>query len=322
MGRDIAAQAALSRNYLFLTIASCAIATLGLIGNSVAVIIGAMIIAPLISPIQAFAFGALAGDPAVVRRSLVTAGAGALIAVLVSSALALVTGIATYGSEIAARTRPTLLDLAIAVAAGAVTGFAQVRPGIANTVAGTSIAVALMPPLCVVGISLAGGQWSWAQGAALLFGTNFLGIALACMIVYLVAGGIERHSRLGIVTTALCTAALLIPLSASSIEIVRESRIEAAIRRELLANTVTFRRVSLIAAHFDWYVNPVAVRLDVSSDRPVSPSQVHDLEQFVRRRTGRTVSMTINVSRYDTVTDAAASQATPQPATPNVPTQP
>jgi uncharacterized hydrophobic protein (TIGR00271 family) len=146
---DASADAALSQSYIVLTVASCAIATLGLIENSVAVIIGAMIVAPLITPIQAFALAALGGDAPVVRRALVTAGVGALVAVVVSSALAVVTAIPAYGSEIVARTRPTLLDLAIAVAAGAVTGFARLRPGIANTVAGTAIAVALMPPLCV-----------------------------------------------------------------------------------------------------------------------------------------------------------------------------
>jgi uncharacterized membrane protein len=120
---DASADAALSQSYVVLTIASCAIATLGLIENSVAGIIGAMIVAPLITPIQAFALAALDGDAPVVRRALVTAGVGALLAVVVSSALAVVTAIPTYGSEIVARTRPTLLDLAIAVAAGAVTGF-------------------------------------------------------------------------------------------------------------------------------------------------------------------------------------------------------
>lgn len=322
MEREIQEQAGLSENYIVLTLASCTIATLGLIENSVAVIIGAMIVAPLILPIQAFAFGALDGDPGLVRRALSTAAAGALVAVGTSAALALITGIATYGTEITARTRPSLLDLGIAVAAGAVTGFAQARPGIANTVAGTAIAVALMPPLCVVGIALARAQWSWAQGAALLFGTNFLGIAIACMVVYMVEGRVRRRSKTGLITTALCATALVVPLSASSIEIVRESKIEAAIRRDLVTNTVTFRRVRLVAAHFDWYVHPVGVRLDVTSDHPISPGQVTDLERFVQSRTGRAVSMTINVSRYEAVTDEAASQATPQPVTPNVPMQP
>ncbi len=295
---------ALSLNFVVLIVASCAIATLGLIENSVAVIIGGMIVAPLISPIQAFAYGALGGEAALVRRSLTTAGVGVLIAIGISAALGAAISLPTTASEILSRTRPTLLDLVIAIAAGGVAGFAQVRPAIGNTIAGTAIAVALMPPLCVVGLSLSARQWSQAQGAGMLFGTNFLGIALACMVVYIVDGRLERHSRLTLTTTAIVTLALLFPLGASFFELVRESRIEAAVRHELVANTVTFRQVHLLAAAFDWYVKPVSVQLEVSSEKPISPSQVRDLEAFVSRRTGQAVHLLIRVSRYETVTDS------------------
>ncbi len=302
----VAGGATLTTNFVVLTVASCAIATLGLVENSVAVIIGAMIVAPLITPIQAFAYASLAGDAVLVRRSLLTAGVGVAIAIAVSAMLALIIRLPASGSEILARTRPTVLDLGIAVAAGGVAGFAQVRPSIGNTIAGTAIAVALMPPLCVVGLALAGGQWSWAQGASILFGTNFLGIALSCMIVYVVEGHIEKHNRFALITTGIVTAALLFPLGASFYEIVREARIESLIRRELLTNTVTFRHVRLLGAHFDWYIKPVPVRLDVSSEQPISSSQVADLQAFVARRTGQGVALTIRVSRYDTVTDSSS----------------
>lgn len=297
--------ATLSLNFVVLTVASCAIATLGLLQNSVAVIIGGMIVAPLISPIQAFAFGALGGEATLVRRSTATATVGVLIAVVVSTALGAASHLPTGGSEILSRTRPTLLDLAIAIVAGGVAGFAQVRPAIGNAIAGTAIAVALMPPLCVVGLTISGHQWSLAKGATMLFGTNFLGIALACMVVYIIDGRFERHNRFALATTAVVTAALLFPLGASFFEIVRESRIEAAVRNELVANTVTFRQIHLIGAHFDWYVKPVIVRLDVSAEKPVSPSQVRDLEAFVNRRTGTAVQLIIRVSRYETVTDSS-----------------
>ncbi|MBC5810984.1 MAG: DUF389 domain-containing protein [Candidatus Eremiobacteraeota bacterium] len=282
--------------------ASCAIATLGLVENSVAVIIGAMIVAPLITPIQAFAYASLAGDAVLVRRSLLTASAGAATAIAVSALLGLLIRLPASGSEILARTRPTVLDLGIAVAAGGIAGFAQVRPAIGNTVAGTAIAVALMPPLCVVGLALAAGQWSWAQGAGMLFGTNFLGIALSCMIVYVIGGHVAKHNRFALITTGIVTAALIVPLSASFYEIVREARIESLIRSELVTNTVVFRHVRLLEAHFDWYTKPVAVQLDVSSEQPVSSSQVADLQAFVARRTGQRVALTIRVTRYDTVT--------------------
>ena len=301
---DARDQATLSRNYVVLTIASCLIATLGLVENSVAVIIGAMIVAPLIGPIQAFAFAALDGDSLLVRRSLTTASAGALIAIATSAALGAVIAFPSYGSEVLGRTRPTLLDLAIAVAAGGIAGYAKIRPAIASTIAGTAIAVALMPPLCVVGLALAGAHWSWAEGAALLFGTNFLGIALACMAVYVLAGEVVGRNRIALVTTIVVTSALLVPLGASFFSIARETRIEAEIRYELVHNTVTFQHVTLLGARFDWYAAPVSAELEVRAAAAVSTSQVRDLEAFLARRTGQRIRLVLHVSQYDSVTDA------------------
>ncbi len=301
----------MSRNYLLLTVASCIIATLGLLENSVAVIIGAMIIAPLMSPIQAFAFAALDGNVPMIRRSLLTALVGAAIAIATSAVLGLAAATPVYGSEVAARTRPNLLDLGIAVSAGAVAGIARVRPTISSTIAGTAIAVALMPPLCVVGLTLAHRTWSAAEGALLLFGTNFIGIAAACMVVYIVAQEFRSHNRTALVTTIVITAMLLFPLGASSLEIAREATIEAEIRHELTTNTSTFQRVRLIAASFDWYKKPLDVRLTVSAEDPVTPSQIRDLESFVQRRTGQHVKLIMFVNQFATVTDGQQEMSAP-----------
>ena len=292
-----------SLNFVVLSLASCAIATLGLLENSVAVIIGAMIIAPLMGPIQAFAFAALDGDAELVRRSLVTAVAGAAIAIGASALLGTLFALPSYGSEVVARTRPNILDLLVAVSAGAVAGFAKIRPAIANTIAGTAIAVALMPPLCVVGLTLAHHDWSSALGAALLFGTNFLGIALACMLVYVAARQFRSNNRSALITTAVITAALVFPLGASFLEIVRDARIESEIRSQLTTNTVTFRQVRLVSTRFDWYARPVIAQLTVSAADPVSPSQVRDLEAFIERKTGQRLRLVLHVNQFATVTD-------------------
>ncbi len=291
-------------NYVVLVIASCVIATLGLLENSVAVIIGAMIIAPLIGPIQSFAFAGVDGDAILLRKSLTAAAIGAVMSIAISWLIAALVALPAYGSEVAARTRPNVLDLVIALAAGGVAGYARIRPSIASTVAGTAIAVALMPPLCVVGLLLGARAWQEAIGAALLFGTNFLGIGLACMIVYAVAGRFERHSRSTLIVTAVVGIAMTFPLAASFLEIARESRIEAEIRNELVSDTVTFQRTRLIGATFDWYANPLQARLDVSSGSAISASQVRDLEAFLGRRIGRPVKLVLEVSRYDVVTDS------------------
>jgi uncharacterized hydrophobic protein (TIGR00271 family) len=295
--------ATVSINYIVLVVASCLIATLGLLENSVAVIIGAMIVAPLIGPIQSFAYAGLDGDTLLLRRSLIAAATGALLAIAISWVVASIVGLPAYGSEVIARTRPNVLDLAIAIAAGGVAGYARLRPSVANTIAGTAIAVALMPPLCVVGLLLAAREWTEAVGAALLFGTNFLGIALACMLVYVIAGRLQRRSAYALSVTIAVAIALTFPLVESFLTITRESQIEAQIRTELITNTVTFKRMELAGASFDWYANPLQAHLEVRSGTAVSPSQVLDLEKFLARRIGRPIKLVFDVSRYDIVTD-------------------
>ncbi len=299
--------AKLSLDYLVLVVASCLIATLGLLENSVAVIIGAMIVAPLMGPIQSFAYGSLSGDTRLLQKSVVAVAIGALLAVGLSWLVATIVAFPSYGSEVAARTRPNVLDLGIAIAAGCVAGYARVRPSIANTVAGTAIAVALMPPLCVAGLLLGVRDWQEAMGAALLFGTNFLGIALACMIVYLIAGRFQRRGRYALIVTAVVVVALAFPLMVSFLEIAREVQIEAQIREELLTDTETFKRTSLVGATFDWNTDPLRARLEVRSGTAISPSQVRDLEAFLARRIGRPIALVLDVSRFEAVTDTPAS---------------
>jgi uncharacterized hydrophobic protein (TIGR00271 family) len=302
--------AAMSVNYIVLVVASCLIATLGLLENSVAVIIGAMIIAPLIGPIQAFAYAGLDGDAVLLRKSLSAAAIGALLAIGISWAIGIIVAFPSYGSEVTARTRPNVLDLAIAIAAGGVAGYARIRPSVANTVAGTAIAVALMPPLCVVGLLLGARSWNEAFGAVLLFGTNFLGIALACMIVYVISGRFQRHNRSTLIVTIVVAVALTFPLGASFLELTRESKLEADIRNGLMTNTVTFKRTQLVRATFDWNAHPLQARLDVRSGGEISPAQVHDLEKFLTQRIGRPVALIIDVSRFTVVTDATPALST------------
>jgi uncharacterized membrane protein len=112
---ELLAEARLETAYFILIVSSCAIATLGLLSNSAAVIIGAMIIAPLMLPIRSLAFGALVGDSVLFRTGILSVAIGTLLAILISWFLGVLTGIASFGSEIWARTQPTLLDLGIAV---------------------------------------------------------------------------------------------------------------------------------------------------------------------------------------------------------------
>ncbi len=98
-------------------------------------------------------------------------------------------------SEVLSRSKPNLLDLGIAIAASGISGYAKVNSKISASVAGTAIAVALMPPICVIGLGLAKFDLSLSLGATLLYLTNFLGISLACMLTLTVLALVEVLSR-------------------------------------------------------------------------------------------------------------------------------
>jgi uncharacterized hydrophobic protein (TIGR00271 family) len=188
MRQGLLEESQLSWNYLVLVVGSCIIATFGLLANSTAVIIGAMLIAPLMLPIRGAAFGIIDADKQLIQKSLASLAVGTGLAIAMSATVDRFTGVAKYGKEVMARTQPTLLDLGIAVTAGALAGFAKVSDKLSSTIAGTAIAVALMPPVCVVGLWLAQGNFLLSQGALLLYLTNLFGITLACMVAFMLGG--------------------------------------------------------------------------------------------------------------------------------------
>ncbi|HVA27273.1 MAG TPA: DUF389 domain-containing protein [Candidatus Baltobacteraceae bacterium] len=274
--------------------------------NNVAAIIGAMIIAPMILPIGAMSFSAVEGDALILRRALATLTIGAILSVALAAAITRLFFLPALGSEIMARSQPNLLDLGVALAAGVVAAFARVRPSVAGAIAGTAIAVALMPPICVVGIAIAHGMMALARGAALLFVTNLLGIMIASMSVFVLSGYVHmRRATRAFVWTLVAITAIIIPLAASTGELIRQAQVESALRSALLNGTVTFQRVELIRADFDWVTAPPEVHLLVRSTQPITPTQVALLEAFARHKTGIDFRFVFDVTALAEVRDEA-----------------
>nr|WP_041565775.1 DUF389 domain-containing protein [Nostoc punctiforme] len=299
---DLLAESALDSAYIILIISSCAIATLGLLSNSAAVIIGAMIIAPLMLPIRGLAFGALQADITLFRKGVVAVVIGTLLAIAIASTLGWLVGLPSYGSEVLARSRPTLLDLGIAVVAGGISGYAKIETKISGSLAGTAIAVALMPPVCVIGLGLAQGNWSLSFGATLLYLTNLLGIALSCMVTFVVAGYTSMaRARQPLIWTMALTAILLIPLGVSFARLVRQAQLETSLRKALLNRTVTFGRLQLLNSNTNWLANPPEVRLSVRAREPVTPRQVELLEKFIKKEMGQPFTLIFEVSEVEEI---------------------
>jgi uncharacterized hydrophobic protein (TIGR00271 family) len=179
-----------SRFWLLLVI-SATIASAGVMGDSTATVIGAMIVAPLAIPIQGVGVAIAGGDSRGLSRSLTTlvAAIGAVIGIGVLLGWVLPDlNPASGNSQITSRTSPTLIDLAAASATGFAGALAIARRDIGDILPGVAIAISLVPPLAVVGILLSDGDWSGALGALLLFTTNMLAIVVVCAGLFGVLG--------------------------------------------------------------------------------------------------------------------------------------
>jgi uncharacterized membrane protein len=205
----------------------------------------------------------------------------------------------SFGSEVMARTSPNLLDLGVALVAGAVAMYAKLRKDAISALAGLAIAVALVPPMCVVGILLASSHWAQAYGALLLFATNLLGIMVGAMASL---GTLEKvyrrrlfHSRLGLTSVAL-TALLVIPLGSSFFRLLNRSRLEtkaqqleAVIEQRLRSSTITLGgdpAIDLVGISIDWQKNPPLIRARVRVTDPTLPTskQVAAVQAFINQQ--------------------------------------
>jgi uncharacterized hydrophobic protein (TIGR00271 family) len=179
-------------NFFALLLFATVIATYGVLSGSTATVIGAMIVAPLMGPIMATTAAVVMGSSQRALRALGLTLAGTasviLFSYLLSWVVPTVTISFTSNAEIASRINPGLYALLTALGAGAAGAFITSRAEIADSMGGVAIAISLVPPLCVVGISLQNGQLDAAAGAFLLFMTNYLAILLAGGVVFVVLG--------------------------------------------------------------------------------------------------------------------------------------
>lgn len=226
--------------FWILLVLSAVIASAGVVATSTATVIGAMIVAPLMTPILGTALAIVLAD----RREMVRN----LLIVLVAAAVVIGVGfgvgmtiqldvVAATNDEVAGRVSPRLIDLVAAVATGMVGAFALVRSDVSDTLPGVAIAISLVPPLAVVGLTLESGATDEAAGALLLFGTNVAAIVATGTAVFLAfrVRGVAARADIGVGhlrgrTLAVVAASLLVvavPLTAGSVSAAREQLVVA-----------------------------------------------------------------------------------------------
>jgi uncharacterized hydrophobic protein (TIGR00271 family) len=230
--------------FAILLLLASAIATFGLLGDSLAVVIGAMIVAPLMLPIMGLAFSISLGDREGMINTLLVSLAGIAMAVAVGFLLTLPLAQLLNPREIQQimnRTAPHLLDLMAALATGVAGAFALSRRDVSDTLPGVAIAVSLVPPLANVGILLAFREPTFATGSLLLFITNYVAILITGSLVFVLMGFRRAalapfNPRARRRALALATAALLlisIPLAFTSHRLIMASKV--ALRTNVLA---------------------------------------------------------------------------------------
>lgn len=299
--RELWLDASWNTNFIAFTISACLIATFGLISNSTAVIIGAMLIAPLMLPLRAMAFAALEGDFPLFRKGLFSITGATIMAFLLSNIAGHLIDLPEFGSEVLARTQPNLVDLAIAVVAGGISAFAKVRKGVSDAIAGTAIAVALMPPLCVVGLSSSQEQYYFSKGAFLLYLTNLLGITLSCMIVFILAGYSEVSHALG--WTFILTSLLVLPLGASFFQLVRQAQLTTEITNKLINDTITVGEgVDKSYIEVDWTKEPPIVYITLQTDKDINPKQALLVEEYISSKMKQPLKLVFIVDKVIRIT--------------------
>lgn len=174
-------------NYTLLVILSAIVATVGFIKNSEAVVIGAMVIAPMIGPVISMAFSAILGDYQKLGKSTLTSMYGFSIVIAISVFFSYFFGLGTDTDQYLARTEVTLSDFFLALASGAA-GALSILNRLSGNLVGVMVAVALLPPTVAFGLSIGQGLWGEAYGSLLLIVVNFMCILLAAVIIFSISG--------------------------------------------------------------------------------------------------------------------------------------
>lgn len=231
--RSLRKDSEIHASYLVLMVLSTMLAAIGLYQSSTAVVIGAMLLAPLMAPIVSLAMGLLRHDTKLAASSLLTIFVGIIIALLAAMLISLLFPHNPVTPEMQARINPSLLDIGVAIVAGIAGAYTKSNRDILGSLAGVSIAVALVPPLAVAGIGLGMGDFEFFYLAFLLFFTNLVGITLAATLTFRILGFSPAiRNKKGVVIVALLLLVISIPLYFSYQHIVETTILEENWRHE------------------------------------------------------------------------------------------
>jgi len=282
------------RFYILVAI-STLIASFGLISNSTAVIIGAMLVAPLMTPIFGISLSLVRGEPRLLGRAARAEIVGVVAAVLMGFILGTLLGDIETTPEMLSRTRPNLFDLFVAVLAGFAGAYALVDEKISPALPGVAVATAIVPPLANSGLCLALGEVQGSIGSFLLFFANFLSILIVASTLFVFSGMAKRYGakarkidfarRFGLPFVAFLLIALF--LSHSLIQIYEERWITKTVKTTLLDETSSIPATYLGDVHHYAENGEIHVMASISTPMILTPSQVTIMQDQLTKRIGK-----------------------------------
>src|SRR4051812_41074394 len=289
--------------YFAMLVFGCLIALLGLLLNSPAVIIGAMLISPLMGPLLGCGLALSLADSHIGTKSARNLALSILETVLIAIVATWLSPLRELTPEIVARTNPNLMDLLIAVFSGCAgtLAFAS-RRGAVTILPGVAIATAIMPPLAAVGYGISTRQWGIAGGAAMLFLTNLTAIVLSSAVVFLAIGfrprqnfagretGVVRY-RLVIATAVL--VALAVPLFRTLQIAAYQANLKSKISKSLtnILQQNDHARPDTVKTSFDGDVPQV--NAVIATPRYIGPDEIENIKASLSRQVGSDVLLDI-----------------------------
>jgi len=303
--RQVRRNARTSNDFYVMMMGATGIATLGLMLNSSAVIIGAMLVAPLMAALLGIGMGIVQGDSRLVRMALRTTVLGIVVAIAVSMTIGLLVPERKLTSEMLGRCSPTILDLAIALISGAAAAYASAHKDVSGALTGTAIAVALVPPLATFGLLAVGGELQLASGALLLFLTNLIAIVSAVALVLLWVGFRPNTSELrnaktfrsGIAGSLAVLCAITVLLGVLTARSYRAARFDATVELVLKSQVSAMGAGAELEA---WQVSPqpdgtLSIKAQIASGEEITPEQASALQQSLAHNLGRSVAVSLQV---------------------------
>ncbi|CQR73527.1 hypothetical protein SOV_28860 [Sporomusa ovata DSM 2662] len=314
---NVSGDASPDRYYFGMVILSCTVATYGLLSNSTAVVIGAMLIAPLMGPILGGALAVATNSNPLLKMSAKAEALGAVTAVVLAALLTLVLPSAELTPEVLARTTPTILDLVVALASGAAGTYAMCVKPQGATLPGVAIATALMPPLCVVGIGLAKQNFSVVSGAFLLFLANMIAINVAAIAMFELAGfsrdschdgtcktGDAKKTTYRMLYPVVLLIVISIPLAFIMYKTYSHANIEKVIKTSLIESLEAIAPHStLISTDYREQDNRYQVDAAFRTTKIIMPENIRQMENLLELRLGKPVGVSADVVLVQKVND-------------------